>query len=296
MNRIKLSVAIATFNEEKNIGRCLDAVKNLADEIIVVDGSSTDNTREIAKKHGAKVIETTNKPIFHINKQMAIDECQGEWILQLDADEVVSPELAEEISQVIEMSDEEIKNRRIDLQKERLFKRHQRLIEERDGRFGEETDQIVAFFVPRKNYFLTGFLMHTGVYPDGVIRLFKKGKARLPCKSVHEQYEVDGQVGWLENDLVQYADTSFKKYLHRSNRYTSLTAQELIDSEIKPSIWQFLKAYFKAEKTFWSLFICHKGFLDGFPGFVFSAYSGLHHLTAYIKFWEKYNKQGSSTN
>ncbi len=294
--KYKLSVAIATYNEEKNIGRCLDAVKHLADEIIIVDGSSTDKTRKIAREHGAEVIKTTNKPIFHVNKQMAIDKCQGEWILQLDADEVVSPELAKEISEVINMSNDEIKNRKLDSKKTRLFNRHQHLLEERDGKYGKDTEEISAFFVPRKNYFLDRFLMHTAAYPDGVVRLIKKGKANFPCKSVHEQIEIDGQLAWLENDLLHYADTSFKKYLSRSNRYTSLTAQELLDSGLKPSFWQFLKAYFKAEKTFWSLFVRHKGFLDGFPGFVFSAYSGLHHLTAYIKFWELHTKQGSGTD
>jgi len=93
----KISVAIATYNEEANITSCLEAVKGLANEVIVVDGSSTDETVAIAKKHGARVFVTNNKPIFHINKQMAIDKCRGKWILQLDADEQVSPELQDEI-------------------------------------------------------------------------------------------------------------------------------------------------------------------------------------------------------
>jgi len=294
--KTKLSVAIATFNEEENIGRCLEAVLDIADEIIVVDGSSTDKTREIARDNGAEVIKTTNKPIFHINKQMAIDKCQGDWILQLDADEVVSPKLAKEISKVINMSNDEIVNRKLDPEKTKLFNCHQRLLEQRDGKYGKDTVEVAAFFVPRRNYFLDRFLMHTAAYPDGVIRLIKNGKAKFPCESVHEQIEINGRVAWLENDLLHYADTSFQKYLTRSNRYTSLTANQLLNSGIKPSFWQFMKAYFKAEKTFWSLFLRHKGFMDGFPGFVFSAYSALHHITAYIKFWEEYRKQGSSTN
>ena len=98
---MKLSVAIATFNEEENLGSCLDSVKDWVDEIVVVDGSSTDKTVEIAKKYGAKVIVRENPPIFHINKQKAIDACRGKWILQLDADERVSPELKEEILEVV---------------------------------------------------------------------------------------------------------------------------------------------------------------------------------------------------
>ena len=88
-----ISIALATFNEEENIGSCLEALKDFSGEIIVVDGSSTDKTVEIAKEYGARVIVTTNKPIFHINKQMATDACHGDWILQLDADEVVDQKL-----------------------------------------------------------------------------------------------------------------------------------------------------------------------------------------------------------
>ena len=96
-----LSVALATYNEEKNLPSCLEAVKDWVGEIVVVDGSSTDKTREIAQKYGARVIKTTNKPIFHINKQMAIDACHGDWILQLDADEIMEPALKKEILTII---------------------------------------------------------------------------------------------------------------------------------------------------------------------------------------------------
>ena len=96
-----LSVALATYNEEKNLPSCLEAVRGWVGEIVVADGSSTDKTREIAQKYGARVIKTTNKPIFHINKQMAIDACHGDWILQLDADEMVEPALKKEILTII---------------------------------------------------------------------------------------------------------------------------------------------------------------------------------------------------
>src|SRR5690242_6775635 len=105
---MKLSVALAVFNEEANIGKCLESVKMIADEMMVVDGTSTDRTVEIAKSFGAKVIITDNPPMFHINKMKAINACQGDWILQLDADEVVSKKLAEEIIKVIQMSDREM--------------------------------------------------------------------------------------------------------------------------------------------------------------------------------------------
>src|SRR5476651_1626952 len=104
----KITVALAVFNEEKNLDACLESVKDIADEIVIVDGTSTDKTVEIAKKFNSRVLVTDNPPIFHINKQKAIDMAKNEWILQLDADERVSPELAKEIMNVISMSEDEI--------------------------------------------------------------------------------------------------------------------------------------------------------------------------------------------
>src|SRR5581483_9317713 len=128
MKKVTVSVVLATFNEEKNLPDCLESVKNFADEIIVVDGTSTDKTVEIAKNYKAKVLVTTNPPIFHINKQKAIDMATKDWILQLDADERVTPALAKEIEQIINGD------------------------EEKNG-----------YWIPRKNWFLGRFLMKGGV-------------------------------------------------------------------------------------------------------------------------------------
>ena len=126
----KLSVVLATFNEEKNLRRCLDSVKDIASEIVIVDGTSKDKTVEIARSYGAKVTVTTNPPIFHINKQKAIDKATGDWILQLDADEVVSSELASEIKEIM-----------------------------------EKNEQANGYWLPRKNFFLGRFLMKGGHNP-----------------------------------------------------------------------------------------------------------------------------------
>src|SRR5258706_5524892 len=105
--RQTLSVVLAVFNEEKNLAACLETVKDIADEIVIVDGSSVDKTVEIAKKFGAKIKITTNKPNFHINKQMAIDMATKDWILQLDADEHASKELKDEILEILNPSTKE---------------------------------------------------------------------------------------------------------------------------------------------------------------------------------------------
>lgn len=254
MKKIKnLSVVLATFNEEENIKDCLNSVKDLASEIIVVDGSSTDRTREIAKSLGAKVFKTTNKPMFHINKQLGLEKATKKWILQLDADERTTSELKKEIQSTI--SNPQAAN---------------------------------GYYIPRKNYFLTGFLTKGGQYPDYVIRLVKKGKAYFPCQSVHEQIKVVGQAGYLKNDLIHLANLSLSRYLKNVNRYTTLTAQKLLKENVSLDFFNKLKyLVWLPIKTFFNIYIRHKGFMDGFPGFVFSLFSGLHHLIAFIKYWEK---------
>lgn len=255
MKNSKLSVALAVYNEEDNIAKCLKSIMDIAREIIIVDGSSTDKTAAIAKKHGAKVITEPNRINFHINKQIAIDACKGEWVLQLDADERVSPELSKEIKLLTK---------------------------------GEISNKSDAYYIKRTNFFLGRWMKKGGMYPDPVIRLFKNGKAKLPQKNVHELMNVDGEIGWLDNDLLHIADPTFSRYLRRSNRYTTLEAENYLKVDPGTNIIQILN-YFSLKPTlrFLQIYLRHKGFMDGFPGFIFAVYSGLHITTSYIKYWEK---------
>jgi glycosyltransferase involved in cell wall biosynthesis len=247
----KISVVLATFNEEKNLARCLDSVAGLADEIVVVDGSSADNTVNIAKKYNAKVITTDNKPNFHINKNMAIAAAKGEWILQLDADEVVSPELAAEIKDVV------------------------------------TSGVCNGYWVNRKNWFLARFLTKGGQYPDPTLRLYKQGFGHLPAQDVHEQAEVVGPAGYLKNDLLHYRDTDFAKYLAGFNRYTGFIATQLQAQKVSLGIFSMLNYLFvKPGVTFFMIYFRHRGYVDGFPGFVFALFSGLRFGVAYIKYWQ----------
>jgi glycosyltransferase involved in cell wall biosynthesis len=256
-----ISIVLATYNEEKNIERCLLAVKNWADEIIVVDGESLDNTRELAKKHGARVIKTTNKPNFHINKQIAIDAAKGNLILQLDADEVVDADLAMFIQEI-----------------------HQHL--------NNHQDLPSAWWVKRQNLFLGKFLTKGGQYPDPVIRLFIKGKAELPQKDVHEQMRVDGETGWAMGHLIHYANPSFSDYLRKFNTYTSFKANQLLEQNLSLNFQNGLNyLVIKPFTTWFSIFLRHRGYVDGIPGFVFAVMSGLHHCVAYLKLWELKIKQ-----
>jgi len=254
-NSHTLSVVYATYNEEKNIERSLQSIQDIADEIIVVDGSSTDNTATLAKKLGARVISTTNKPIFHINKQMAMDAAQFSWVLQMDADEVIDEEMKAHILRIVKTEN--------------------------------KAEVAAGYWLRRKNWFLHGFLTKGGQYPDPVIRFYQRGKAHLPMVTVHEQMEVEGEVGWLEGHLLHYNAPTFSDYLRKANTYTTLTAQELSEEGIEPSF--FTAMYYmiwKPKVIFFQLYLRHKGFQDGFPGFVFALFSGLHYLLAYIKLWE----------
>jgi len=248
-----LSIVLATHNEEKNIKKCLESVKDIADEIIIVDGESTDKTVEICKEYKAKIIQTTNKQNFHINKNMAIDAATKDWILQLDADEVVSKELASEIQ--VRIQDVNAQN---------------------------------GYWMNRKNWFLSGFLTKGGQYPDPTLRLYKRGLGRLPEKDVHEQAQVKGEVGYLKNDLLHYRDTSFEKYLDGFNRYSSFIATQIDQARVPLNVFNIGKyLFFLPLITFSKLFIRHRGYVDGKPGFIFALFSGLIHPVSYMKYWVK---------
>ncbi|MBD3250105.1 MAG: glycosyltransferase [Candidatus Pacebacteria bacterium] len=263
-----ISVVLATYNEEKNIERCLDAVKDWVDEMIVVDGTSADSTRELAAELGAKVIKTTNKPNFHINKQMAIDKARGELILQLDADEVVDQELKDFINQV-----------------------HQKLMA------NPSLVKESAWYVKRKNLFMGQWLRKGGQYPDPVIRLFVKGKAYLPQKDVHEQMKVEGLVGTAEGHLLHYANPRFKDYLRKFNTYTSFKATQLEEQGLELDLFNSLNyLLIKPIFTFFNLYLRHKGFVDGLPGLIFAAMSGYHHHVAYLKLGESYRLKKLAEN
>src|SRR3989344_1098978 len=179
-----LSLCIATYNEGKNIHYPLESAYDFVDEVVIVDGGSTDKTVEIAKSYGKKVriIKTDNPAMFHKNKQKAIEAAHGEWILQLDEDEALSKELKDEIKVIRNQKTQNHKQfKNLNLENSNLF---------RASSFDIRISQKVAYWVPRKNFFLTRFLMKGGQYPDYTIRLYKNGCARFPCKSAHENVAI----------------------------------------------------------------------------------------------------------
>lgn len=256
----QLSVVLAIYNEAHNLARCLESVASIADEIIVVDGKSTDDSIAIARSFKAKIISTSNKANFHINKQQAIDAAKGQLILQLDADEAVSQPLAKFISQIKTQP--------------------------------SKYQGISAWWLIRKNYFLGHWLKKGGQYPDPVIRLFWQGKAQLPQKDVHEQMKVKGIIGWADGHLDHFSTPTLTEYARKMNVYTSFKAGQLATEKVQINFPNLLKYFlYLPLLTFFSLLFRHKGILDGWAGILFAGLSSAHFPLQYLKLWEIYETE-----
>jgi glycosyltransferase involved in cell wall biosynthesis len=244
-----ISVAIATFNEAKNLRGCLDSVQGWVNEIVVVDGGSTDETVAIAQQYDARIIKTDNPAIFHINKQKALDASRSDWILQLDADEVVTQELRDEIQAIV-----------------------------------VNPKSFDGYYLPRKNYFLGHWLSKGGQYPDFVIRLFRRGKGEFPAKNVHEQIHIEGSIGHAKHALEHFTSRTKEDYWRKADAYTTLTAKAWKKEGITIQPLNFFRyMIWMPVVTFLKLFVRHKGFVDGWWGFLFAWYSALHFPIAYQK-------------
>ena len=249
-----LSVVVITKNEEANLGRCLESVR-WAGELIVVDSGSTDQTVAIGERHGARVIHIEWSG-FGPAKREGVKAARGEWILSLDADEEVTPELRREIEEVIA------------------------------GDSG-----CTGYFVPRRTCFLGRWIHHCGWYPDRVLRLFRRESGDFDDAVVHERVVVNGSLGHLENDLLHYSYPDLERYFVKFNSYTTIAAEEAfrqgrrvhaVDILARP-VANFIKQYFfKA------------GFLDGMEGLLISVLSSCHVMTKYAKLRHLWRTEGRS--
>jgi glycosyltransferase involved in cell wall biosynthesis len=251
-----LSVVIITRNEESNIARCLRSVK-MADEIIVADSGSTDRTIEIARNMGALVISIPWTG-YGQSKREAVDKASGKWILSLDADEVISPELADEISDIV----------------------------------GHKSE-FAGYFIKRKTNFLGKWIYHCGWYPDYLLRLFKKSQGNFDNNVVHEQVILEGRTGYLKSEILHYSYTSLEQYFEKSNNYTTLGAEEIF-GQGKRAEWYHLTI--KPLAAFFKHYFAKLGFLDGMTGFIISCLSSSAVFTKYIKLRELARKPKRNTN
>ena len=241
-----LSVIVITRNEERNIVACLESVK-WADDIIIVDAQSKDATVALAGQFTQKIFVEPWKS-FSEAKTFAVSKSRHDWILWLDADERVTPELAAEIRSLLESSPAK-----------------------------------AAYSVARRAYFLGRWIKHSGWYPGRVTRLFRKDRASFSPAAVHEGLNVHGAIGELRYDLLHFTDPNLYHYLAKFNRYTTLASRESFDAGkhfrrtdlfVRPP-WLFVKMY-----------VVRLGFLDGVPGLLLALLSSAYVFTKYAKLWE----------
>lgn len=250
-----LSVVIATKNEEQNIRACLESVK-WADEIIVVDDVSTDKTVEICKEYTEKIFINNSGLDFHKNKNLGIEKAQGEWVLSIDADEIVTPELKEEIVLATTF----------------------------------QFPDIIGYYISRRNYFFKKWIKGCGWYPDYIIRLFRKGSATWPLEAIHQAPEIKdkNQVRFLTGPLLHYSYHSFNQYFEKFNHYTSIIAAEEYKKGTRINRLNFLSFFFiKPAYFILSKYLLQKGFKEGFSGFFISFSSALGVFVSYAKLWEQ---------
>ncbi|MCI0706129.1 MAG: glycosyltransferase family 2 protein [Ignavibacteriae bacterium] len=247
-----LSVIVITKDEEANIQECLASVQ-WADEIIVVDSGSTDKTVQYAHKHTKKVYKKEWEG-FGATKAFALSKAKCEWVFSLDADERVTPELADEIRSVVQ----------------------------------HNVASHTGFSVPRKAFFLGKWIKHCGWYPGRVVRLFRRKHGRFTPSQVHEAIAVNGTIGVLRSDLLHYTDPSLQHYFQKFNRYTTLAAEDLLS---KGERFSFDKMLFRPFWTFLRMYILRRGFLDGVEGFMLCVLSSCYVFTKYAKLRELRRKQ-----
>jgi len=240
-----ISVILITKNEARQIEDCLQSVK-FADEIIIVDSSSTDQTVEIARKFTDRVLVTTDWPGFGPQKQRALEMARGPWILSIDADERVTPALAEEIKQAIQKG------------------------------------ELTGYTMPRLSYVCGSPVRHGGWYPDRLLRLFKKSAGRFSNDIVHEKVLLQGPVGILKNDLLHYSYTSFEQVIEKFNSYSSLGAEKIMNSRPDKS-GGFWTAMGRALFAFVKSYFLKVGFLDGKIGFIVAVTSAETAFYKYLK-------------
>jgi glycosyltransferase involved in cell wall biosynthesis len=248
---LTLSVALITKNEEANLARTLESVR-WADEVVVVDCGSTDGTEEIARRFSAKFFREEWRG-FGAQKNAAIAHCSGDWVLSLDADEVVSAELAAEIQALLHGS-----------------------------------PRLDAFFMPRKNLFLGRWIRRGGYYPDRKLRLIRRGAAHFEESAVHETMQCGGAAGELRGDLIHHAYPTLDGYIEHMNRYSTLGAEQVAErGKVSHSLAAFWwNVYVNPVATFQYNYFLRGGFLDGREGLLLHLYHSVYVSWKYAKAWE----------
>ncbi|MFZ5800777.1 MAG: glycosyltransferase family 2 protein [Candidatus Omnitrophota bacterium] len=243
---VKLTVVVITKNEADNITACLSSVKAWADEIIVVDDESTDNTRDLADRFADKVlVRRMDNEGRHRN--CAYAQARNIWVLSLDADEVVTPQLKEEIAQAIEKTD------------------------------------YAGFSIPLRTYIGKYWVRHSGWYPASKLRLFKQNCFKYEEVKVHPRAFLDGKEGHLTKDIIHQGYPDIEHFLASLNRQTTLEAQKWIDTGRKMHLgW----ALWRTLDRFPRVYFRKQAYKDGLYGFVIAFFASLYQIISYFKYRE----------
>lgn len=242
----RLSVVVLTKNEEARIAQCLDSVR-WADEIIVVDDQSTDQTPAIVRRYTDKLF-VRKMEIEGRHRNWAYAQAKNDWVLSIDADEIVTPELKEEILGVL------LKNPREN-----------------------------GFTIPRRNYIGTYWVRHGGWYPSPQLRLFRKNKFRYEEAAVHPRAFMDDPCGHLKGDLLHYSYRSIEDFFGKLNNQTSREAQKWLAQHKPMRLGRFM---YRSVDRFIRAYVAKQGYKDGFYGFVAAFNAGLYQFLSYLKYRE----------
>ncbi len=243
----RVSASIICRDEEHNIEECLRSVA-WCDEIVVVDSGSKDHTVELAKKHTERVV-FHEWPGYVAQKNYALDQCTGDWVVSLDADERCTPELRAAIEREL-----------------------------------PGADGLAGFEVRRHVKYLGRWINHGGWYPDWKLRVVRKGKARWGGSDPHDKLLPDGPVRRLDAEIHHFTYRDFAHQIRIINHFSDVVSGEL-DRQGKG--WPVLRALVRPPWKFFECYFWKLGFLDGFPGFVIAAGSAFYIFARYVKLWEK---------
>ena len=261
INKVKLSVVILTKNEEKRITDCINSVLGWVDEIIIVDDESSDNTREIAEKLGAKVL-VKKMVVEGTHRNWAYSQGENEWVLSIDADERVTEELKLELCELLNASPE-----------------------------------CNAYTIPRRNFIRDYWIRWGGQYPAAQIKLIRKGKFSWEEAEVHPQAFVDGKCGHLKYDLIHYTYRDWADFLKKLNYQTTLEARKwykLSSEDPKKARYKmnFIHALWRTGDRFFRAYFAKQGFRDGFIGFMAAYFSSLYQMVSYAKYRDIVQQEG----
>jgi len=254
-----LSVCIIAHNEEEKLPEALESVR-FADEVIVADCDSEDATALIARGYGARVFSRPNLANLNVNKNFTFDQAKSDYILCLDADEMVPAETAAEIRMIVRQQPER-----------------------------------AGYYLPRRNYFLGRWLKHGGHYPDWQLRFFRRGKGRFPESHIHERLCIDGEVGRLCHPLVHSPYETKEECRRKLEFYTSFEADLLYRKGVRPSPIHAIRfLYWMPAQRFLRRYIFKLGFLDGHPGWQSMLMDIQNFRLRYLKLRELFGEEEKS--